>query len=68
MSESASERDEAKFALWLATPVGKMGPSYPLGISRVGPASLINPLLTEREVKRLYLGLIFFFSFFLLFY
>ena len=28
-----------------------MGPSYPLGISRVGPASLINPLLTKREVK-----------------
>ena len=46
-----SERDEAKFALWLATPVGKMGPSYPLGISRVGPASIINPLLTKREVK-----------------
>ena len=51
MSESASGQDEAKPALCLATPVGKMGSSCPLGISRVGPASVINPLLTKREVK-----------------
>ena len=50
MAESASEQDEANPTFWLATQAGKMNSSYPLGISRVGPASksslfshIINP-------------------------
>ena len=38
MAESASGQDEVNPAFWLATQAGKMGPSCPLGISRVGPA------------------------------
>ena len=53
MAESASGQDEASPVFPLATRVGKTGSSYPLGISRVGPARTsylfghtINPLMT----------------------
>ena len=40
MAESACGQDEVNsvFWSWLATHVGKMSPSFPLGISRGGPA------------------------------
>ena len=38
MAESVSGQDEANLAFWLATRAGKIGPSCPLGISRVVPA------------------------------
>ena len=37
IAESASGKDEADPAFWLATRAAKMGPFCPLGISRVGP-------------------------------
>ena len=54
MAESASGQDEASPVFPLATRAGKRGSSYPLGISRVGPARTsyllghtINPLMTK---------------------
>ena len=54
MAESASGQDEASTVFPLATRAGKTGSSYPLGISRVGPARTsyllghtINPLMTK---------------------
>ena len=38
MAESACGQNEVNSAFWLATQVGKMSPSFPLGISRVGPS------------------------------
>ena len=37
MAESACGQDEVNSVFWLATQVGKMSPSFPLRISRVGP-------------------------------
>ena len=37
-------KDEANLAFWSATRMGKMGPFFPLGISRVGPARKISLL------------------------
>ena len=37
MAESACGQDDVNSVFWLATQVGKMSPSFPLGISRVGP-------------------------------
>ena len=39
MAKSARGQDEVTPAFWLATQAGKMGPSCPRGISRVGPTS-----------------------------
>ena len=54
MAESASGQNEASPVFPLATRAGKTGSSYPLGISRVGPARTsylfghtINPLMTK---------------------
>ena len=54
MAESASGQHEASPVFPLATRAGKRGSSYPLGISRVGPARTsyllghtINPLMTK---------------------
>ena len=51
---AASGQDEANPVFRLATQAGKMGLSYPPGISRVGPARksslfghIMNPLLTK---------------------
>ena len=41
MAEFACRQDEVNSAFWLATQVGKMSPSFPLGISRVGPAKKV---------------------------
>ena len=53
LAESVSRQDEANptCTLWLATQVGKVGPSCPLGISRAGSARksifLVNKQLTK---------------------
>lgn len=54
MAESARGQDEASPVFQLATRAGKTGSSYPLGISRGGPARtsclfghIINPLMTK---------------------
>ena len=39
MAKSARGQDEVTPTFWLATRAGKMGPSCPRGISRVGPTS-----------------------------
>ena len=75
IAESASGKDEANPAFWLATQAAKMGPFCPLGISRDGPvrkSSLFghtkNPLLTTGKLvrsRRLYIGFVFFFAFLL---
>ena len=70
MALFGSGQDDHNPAFWLATQVGKMGPSCPLTISHVGPArkhSLfghkINPLSTKLIcLRQPDIGLVFFLS------